>query len=40
MVVQTLERFGDLGIKLVSVSMNYTAPAEEIYNIIISKFPS
>ena len=29
-----------LGINLVSVSMNYTAPAEAIYNIVLSKPPS
>ena len=26
-----------IGINLVSVSMNYTAPAEAIYNIVLSK---
>ena len=37
LVLQALETFGDLGVTLVSVTMNYTAPAEDIYNIIISK---
>ena len=26
-----------IGVNLVSVSMNYTAPAEAIYNIVLSK---
>ncbi len=34
---QALETFMGIGINLVSVSMNYTAPAEAIYNIVISK---
>ncbi len=34
---QVLETFMGLGINLVSVSMNYTAPAEAIYNIVLSK---
>jgi len=35
--LQALETFMGLGINLVSVSMNYTAPAEAIYNIVLSK---
>lgn len=36
---QAIETFMGIGINLVSVSMNYTAPAEAIYNIVISKPP-
>ena len=35
--LQAIETFISLGIPLVSVEMNYTAPADAIYNIIISK---
>ena len=35
--LQAIETFMSLGIPLVSVEMNYTAPADAIYNIIISK---
>lgn len=35
--MQALEVIGDLGVELITVTMNYTAPAESIYNVIISK---
>ncbi len=35
--LQAIETFMSLGVDLISVSMNYTAPADAIYNIILSK---
>ena len=36
--MQVITAFRSLGVTLHSVTMNYTAPADAIYNVIISKF--
>ena len=36
--MQVISAFSSLGATLKSVTMNYTAPADAIYNVIISKF--